>query len=230
LAFEIHCAGKTTREINRLLRDAITAGQRDILVLDPAARHNLGVALVQPVHVIFDGSVGYYGAGMIDGAHVEIRGSAGWGAAESMLSGTVIINGHAGNGVAASIRGGTVVVRGDAAARAGISMKGGMLLVGGSCSTMAGFLMQKGTIVICGDAGDGLADSMYEGVIYVGGRIASLGNDTVVADASPQELADLGQHLASFNLPRPETFRKVISGRKLWNFDRKELDLWKAAL
>jgi hypothetical protein len=25
-------------------------------------------------------------------------------------------------------------------------------------------------------------------------------------------------------------FRKVVSGRKLWNFDRRELEVWKAAL
>jgi hypothetical protein len=25
-------------------------------------------------------------------------------------------------------------------------------------------------------------------------------------------------------------FRKVVSGRKLWNFDKKDLDIWKAAL
>ena len=119
MAFSIDCHGKTTREINRLIRQAIGAGEREIRMLHPEARHNLGVALLQPVHLIFEGSVGYYCAGMIDGATIEIRGSAGWGTAESMLNGTVIIDGNAGSGVAASIRGGTVVVRGDAAARAG---------------------------------------------------------------------------------------------------------------
>ena len=131
MSFTIDCRGRTTREINRHLREAIAAGQRDIRVLESDARHNLGVALLQPVHVVFEGSVGYYCAGMSDGAHIEIRGSAGWGTAESMMNGTVVIDGNAGSGVAASIRGGTVVVRGDAAARAGVSMKGGTLLIGG---------------------------------------------------------------------------------------------------
>src|SRR5260370_785625 len=145
----------------------------------PAPRHNLGVALLQPVRVVFEGSVGYYCAGLMDGATVEVRGSAGWGTAESMLNGTVVIDGNAGSGVAASIRGGTVVVRGDAAARAGVSMKGGMLLIGGNCGYMAGFMMQKGTIVICGNSGHALADSMYEGVVFVVGAIDSLGNDAI---------------------------------------------------
>jgi glutamate synthase domain-containing protein 3 len=226
----IDCRGKTTREINRLLRDAIAAAQQDIQVLEPDARHNLAVAVLQPVRIVFEGSVGYYCAGMMDGAYIEIRGSAGWGTAESMMNGTVIIDGSAGSGVAASIRGGTVVVRGDAAARAGVSMKGGTLLIGGNCGYMAGFMMQKGRIIVCGDAGEALADSMYEGVVFVGGKITALGNDAVVEEPTAEEGAALKDLLANYNVPGPAAFQKVVSGRKLWNFDRKELDLWKAAL
>jgi glutamate synthase domain-containing protein 3 len=230
LTFIIDCQGKSTREINRELRAAITAGQRDMRVLAPDARHNLGVALLEPVRVVFEGSVGYYCAGMMDGAHVEVRGSAGWGTAESMMGGTVVIDGNAGSGVAASIRGGTVVVRGDAAARAGVSMKGGTLLIGGGCGYMAGFMMQKGRIVVCGDAGDALADSMYEGVVFVGGKIASLGNDAVVEEPTAEDRAWLHDLLTTYNVPAPAALKKIVSGRKLWNFDKKELEVWKAAL
>jgi glutamate synthase domain-containing protein 3 len=230
VTFSIDCRAKSTREINRLLRQAIAEGQVHIDICEPDARHNLGVALLRPVQVVFAGSVGYYCGGMMDGAFLEVQGSAGWGAAESMLSGTMIIAGNAGSGVAASIRGGTVVVRGDAAARAGVSMKGGTLLIGGSCGYMAGFMMQKGRIVVCGDAGEALADSMYEGVVFVGGQIASLGNDAVIEEPNAEDRAGLDELLATHRLPAPAAFRKVVSGRKLWNFDRKELTIWKAAL
>jgi glutamate synthase domain-containing protein 3 len=230
LTFSIDCRDKTTREINQLLRDAVASGQDPIQMLQPEARHNLGVALLSLVHVVFEGSVGYYCAGMMDGAHVEVRGSAGWGAAESMLNGTLIIDAHAGSGVAASIRGGTVVVRGDAAARAGVSMKGGALLIGGNCGYMAGFMMQKGRIVICGDAGDALADSMYEGVVFVGGRIEALGNDAVIEEPTDEDRAWVNELLVKYRVPAPTAFRKVVSGRKLWNFDRKEIATWKVAL
>jgi glutamate synthase domain-containing protein 3 len=230
LALPIDCRGKTTREINRQIRQAVSAGEREILVQHPEAKHNLGVALLLPVHIVFEGSVGYYCAGMADGAHVEIRGSAGWGTAESMMNGTVTIDGNAGSGVAASIRGGKVVVRGDAAARAGVSMKGGTLLIGGNCGYMAGFMMQKGKIVICGDAGDALADSMYEGVVFIGGKISSLGNDVVVGEPTVEDETWLTPLLHHYNLRGPARFKKVVSGKKLWNFDRKDLEVWKAAL
>ncbi|MGH7224462.1 MAG: glutamate synthase, partial [Gemmataceae bacterium] len=228
--FSIDCRDRSTREINRLLRQAIAEGQVHIDICEPDARHNLGVALLCPVQVVFAGSVGYYCGGMMDGGFIEVQGSAGWGAAESMLNGTMIIAANAGSGVAASIRGGTVVVRGDAAARAGVSMKGGTLLIGGNCGYMAGFMMQKGRIVICGDAGDALADSMYEGVVFVGGQIAGLGNDAVIEEPTAEDRSWVNEMLVKYRLPGPTAFRKVVSGRKLWNFDRKELNLWKAAL
>jgi len=230
VSLTIDCQDKSTRHINRLIRDAVAAGEREVHVQQPDARHNLGVALLQPVRLVFEGSVGYYCAGMMDGAQVEIRGSAGWGTAESMMGGTVIIDGNAGSGVAAAIRGGTVVVRGNAAARAGVSMKGGTLLIGGNCGYMAGFMMQKGTIVVCGNAGHALADSMYEGVVFVGGDIESLGNDAVIEKPSATERKNLQKLLQTYNITGPAAFRKVVSGRKLWNFDRKELEVWKAAL
>jgi glutamate synthase domain-containing protein 3 len=230
LTVSISCQGKSTREINREIRAAIAGGQQEIRVQEPDARHNLGVALLQPVKVIFEGSVGYYCAGMSDGAQVEVRGSAGWGAAESMMGGTVVIDGNAGSGVAASIRGGTVVVKGDAAARAGVSMKGGTLLIGGHCGYMAGFMMQKGRIIICGNADDALADSMYEGTVFVGGQIRELGNDAVITEPTAEEQTSLNELLATYKIAAPKAFKKVVSGRKLWNFDRKELAIWKVAL
>ena len=48
----------TTREINRLLREAAKAGQAEIVLEHPDARHNLGVALLDPVRVRIEGSVG----------------------------------------------------------------------------------------------------------------------------------------------------------------------------
>jgi glutamate synthase domain-containing protein 3 len=230
LTSTIDCHGLSTRDINRRLREAVAAGEPEVRLLHPDARHNLAVALLRPVRVVVEGSVGYYCAGMIDGATVEVRGSAGWGAAESMLGGTVVIDGSAGSGVAASIRGGTVVVRGDAAARAGVSMKGGTLLIGGDCGYMAGFMMQKGTLVVCGDAGEALADSMYEGVVFVGGKIRALGNDAVVGEPTAADAAALRGLLATYDIPHPPSVKKVVAGRKLWNFDRKELAIWKAAL
>lgn len=233
----VDCTGRSTREINAEIRQRIALGDTNIEVQNPSARHNLGVAILQPVSLRFNGSVGYYCAGLIDGPSCEITGSAGWGLAESMLSGHVLVHGSAGNGAAAAIRGGTVVIYGDAAARLGVSMKGGNVLVAGNCGYMAGFMAQKGTIIVCGDAGEAFADSMYETACFVGGRILELGTDAIVDQPGAQE-ADFVDAMLEQNLPaairrnRPagRHFKKVIAGRKLWNFDKREWRVWQEAL
>jgi glutamate synthase domain-containing protein 3 len=225
----VDAADRPIRDVNRDIRTALDDGAT-VTVRKPGARHNLGVALLGSGEVRFAGSVGYYCGGMSDGATIRIAGSAGWGLAEGMLSGTVIVEGNAGNSAAASIRGGTVVVHGDCAARAGVAMKGGRLLIAGDAGYMTGFMMQKGIIAISGNAGDALADSMYEGTVFVGGEIASLGNDTVVEPATDAEQAELEAAFAGHGLPKPPHFRRIVSGRKLWNFEKHELDTWRAAL
>ncbi len=233
MAVELDCAGKSIREINTAIKQAIAAGESDVLVRNPGARHNLGVALLEPATVTFDGSVGYFCGGLMDGATVQIEGSTGWGLAESMLSGTVVVHGSAGNGAAATIRGGTVVIHRHAAARAGVAMKGGLLLIGGNCGYMAGFMGQRGAIVVCGDVGEAFADSMYETVCYVGGKIEDLGNDAVIADLTNDDAAYLEASFAE-HLPdrltelqaRLKEFKKVQSGRRLWNFDKTDWEVW----
>src|SRR5579872_3148176 len=229
---EIVCGSRASREINAEIKQAIAAGEREIIVRDPGARHNLGVGILEPVRIRFAGSVGYYCAGLIDGPRVEIDESAGWGLAESMMSGEVIVRGSAGNGAAAAIRGGTVVIHGDAAARLGVSMKGGAVLVAGNCGYMAGFMGQKGRLVVCGDAGDAFADSLYETECFVGGSIQGLGTDAVVEEPSREDVAWLAATLAQY-LPgarRGSGFKKVVAGRKLWNFDKREWKVWQEAL
>jgi glutamate synthase domain-containing protein 3 len=218
---ELDAADREIRDINRDIRSALAEG-RETVVRNPGARHNLGVGLLSPGLVTC--------AGMSDGATIRIRGSAGWGVAEGMLAGLVTVEGNAGNGAAASIRGGTVVVHGDCAARAGISMKGGRLLIGGNAGYMTAFMMQKGTVVICGNAGEALADSMYEGTVFVGGSIASLGNDAVSEAPSADDDRMLDALFTAHDVPRPPALQKIVSGRKLWNFEKHELETWREAL
>jgi glutamate synthase domain-containing protein 3 len=227
---EIDCAGLETREINRRVKSALEAGEPLVVLRNPQARHNLAVGILRSGRVRIEGSVGYYGAGLCDGPEVEIHGAAGWGLAENLMSGEVVLHGSAGNSAAASMRGGRVVIHGNAAARAGIAMKGGTLVIGGSAGYMTGFMMQKGTIVICGDAGEALADSLYEGRIFVGGEIAGLGNDAVLEEPTSEDQAFLRETLAGAGLEANRSFRKVVSGRQLYHFDKREFARWRHAL
>jgi glutamate synthase domain-containing protein 3 len=228
---EVDCAGRSTRQVNEAIRAAAENGVDTINVLNPAARHNLCIALFQPATVVFHGPVGWYCAGMLDGGHVVVDGNCGWAVGENAMSGRIEVRGNAGSSTGATMRGGELFVAGDAGARAGISLKGGAIVVGGDVGYMSGFMMQRGSLVVCGDAGDGLGDSMYEGRIYVGGTIASLGADAVEAPLDDDDVAFLSEALEPHPLGAdPRSFTKVVAGRRLWNFSKKEFEVWKVAL
>lgn len=228
---EIDCAGRPTREINQQIRQAASEGAAEIVLLHSAGRHNLCVALFDPVTVRVRGDAGWYCGGMLDGGTVVVDGNAGWGVAENAMSGRVEVLGNVGTGAGATMHGGELFVAGDAGSRAAISLKGGAVVIGGNVGYMSGFMMQRGSLVVCGDAGEALGDSMYEGTIYVAGEVASLGADAVDAESGDDDLEFLRGELERHEVDRdPPSFRKIVSGRKLWNFSKKEFEVWKTAM
>jgi glutamate synthase domain-containing protein 3 len=228
----VDCQGLTTREINQKIHALIADGVREITVDNPDARHALVPGIkAEGVTISFRGPVGWYAAGMNDGLNVRVQGNCGWGVAECMMRGRVEVHGHGGSGAAASIRGGLVYVQGDTGARAGVAMKGGTLIVGGSVGYMSGFMLQAGRIIICGDAADGLGDSMYAGTIYIAGRAEALGADAVEHPLDEEDKKMLAETLTPFGIRAEQLpFRRIESGKRLWNFSTKEPELWTHAL
>ena len=220
---ELDARDLTPRKINSELRWLIyEQGVTDVTVLNPSARHSLGVAILARCRIRFEGSLGYFGCGLIDGPEITVTGRVGWSVCENMMSGVVVIEKNAGSLTGAAMRGGDLLVHGSVGARTGIDQKGGTIIVGGDAGTMTAFMMQRGRQIICGNAGHGLGDSMYDGEIYVAGEVASLGVDCVEAEfgESDQELID--RKFGIYGIPQPDRFRKFTCGRKLWNYDNLE--------
>lgn len=226
------CDGKTTREINIWLKAlARESPEAEAALLHPDSRHNLAVGLTAPLRLRVEGHVGYYCAGLCEGVDVQIQGDAGWGLAENLMRGRVQLTGSAGSAAGATMRGGTVIIGGSAGARCGVAMKGGTLIVGGDVGYMTGFMMQKGVLIIGGDAGEALGDSLYEGKIYLRGQAQALGSDAVEAALTDDDIHLLHAAFADAGMDaHPADFRKIVSGKKLYNFNTKEKELWKNAL
>lgn len=228
--WHIDCDGLSVTQINRMIQQAVDEGRQELEIVNPNSRHNLGVAIVKPIHLIYRGSVGYYAASICDQVRVDIYGNAGWAVAENLMSGEVVVHRNAATACAASLHGGTVVVKGNVGARSGIGLKGGTMIVGGDAGYMTGFMMQKGRIIICGNTGKALADSMYDGTVYVGGHIGELGNGTTVTDTPEDEYAEIRGLLARYCIDAPPSFKKVESNGQLHNFNKKEFNVWKHVL
>lgn len=210
------------RQLNQFLHRDLPEGDLNVLVENPDGAHSMAVGVDAPIHIDIRGHAGYYAAGMNQQAHVTVHGNAGPAVAENMMSGRVHVKGFASVAAGSSGQGGLLVIDGDASLRCGISMKGIDIVVGGSVGDFSAFMAQEGRLVVCGDAGDALGDSLYEAVIYVRGRIKSLGADAHEEPMGEQDHAAVRALLEAAGLSHdPVEFRRVASMRSLyhWNAD-----------
>ena len=223
---EFDLATVTLRELNRFLhQDAAGQGVTRVRVLNPDGAHSVACGLNAGIEIEVDGHVGYYLAGMNQLARVTVNGNAGPGVAENMMSGFVRVRGFASTGAGASAHGGCLVIEGDASLRCGISLKGADLVVGGSVGSFSAFMAQAGRMVICGDAGDALGDSLYEAVIYLRGKVRSLGADARIEPMGAADLAAVAELLGTAGLVyEPKEFRRIASAKSLyhWNADANQ--------
>lgn len=208
-------------EANELLRRYGVEGE-DVEVVNPDARHHIGVGLTAPIALRVRGSAGYFCAGLTDGPRVEVDGNVGWGLADNMLNGSVVVRGNAGAIAGVAIRGADVVVHGNLGSRAGQVMKAGTLCCGGSASFMAGYMMYGGRLVICGDSGEQVGQDMTGGTIYVGGKVVSLGADAALAELEPGEEDDVLAFLGRYGVPFRGQLKKITNAGRNLRYSRTE--------
>jgi methylamine---glutamate N-methyltransferase subunit B len=214
-------AQQKLRELNQYLHHDLTKnGVKQVDVLNPEGAHNIAVGVDAPVNIDIHGHGGYYTAGMNKHANITVHGNVGWGVAENMMSGTVRVKGFASESAGATGHGGTLIIEGDASLRCGISLKGLDIVVGGNVGNFSCFMAQAGTMVVCGDAGHALGDSLYEAVIYVRGKIKSLGADArieAMSDADHKKVSTLLDQ-AGFKFNSNE-FKRIASAKSLYNWN-----------
>ena len=205
----------SVREGNEQIRAAGAAGH-DIEVLNPDARHHIGVGLIHPVKVTVRGSAGYFCAGLSDKANFVVERNVGWGLGDNMYNGSVVVGGNAGAIAGVAIRGAEIVVKGNVGSRAGQVMKKGTLLCCGNANFMAGYMMYGGRIIILGDSGERLGEDMSGGEIFLGGPLNSLGSDAMLTDTEQAEIDDIRAFLDRYEIPFKGSFQKIVNaGKKL---------------
>jgi glutamate synthase domain-containing protein 3 len=219
----LNCDALGTRAVNQHLR-TLSDGEAAQL-LQPRGRHNLAVGLPSQISVTIDGNAGYFVGGLGGqrdgtGPDIVVNGFVGWSVGENLMGGTVRVRGSASQSAGSSARGGTIVIEGDASLRAGISLKGARLAIAGNAGAMSGFMAQAGVVLIGGNAGHGLGDSLYEAVIYVAGRIASLGSDAEIQEMTDEDLLAVKELVQETGLDHidPTRLTKVASARQLYHF------------
>ena len=90
-----------------------------------------------------------------------------------------------------------------------------------------GGMNKDAELTIHGHAGVGTAENMMSGVVWVKGKVASLGADCIEKEMRPEHLADLERLLkAAERKEKPSDFRRYGSARKLYNFSVDHADAY----
>ncbi len=194
----------------------------DVEIINPDARHNIGVGLVDPITVRVKGSAGYFCGGLSDGAHYEIESNVGWAVGDNIYNGSIVVGGNAGAIAGVAIRGAEIVVRGNIGSRAGQVMKAGTLCCGGNAAFMVGYMMYGGRIIILGDAAEKVGQDMSAGEIFVGGEIKNLGNDAEIVDMASGDLESINEFLDRYGMSFSGTFTKIVSAGKKLRYGNSE--------
>ena len=212
---QIDLATLPVRQANEQIRACGERGE-DVEVINPDARHHIGVGLVHEIDVHIRGSAGYFCAGLTDAARFTVDRNVGWGLGDNMYKGSVVVKGNAGAIAGVAIRGAEIVVHGNMGSRAGQVMKAGTLCCAGNANFMAGYMMYGGRIIILGDSGEHVGEDMTAGEIFVGGNVQDLGSDAMLTDMDSAEVDDIMAFLDRYQLPFEGTFKKVVNaGKKL---------------
>ena len=211
----IDLAKVSVRDANERLRAFGAAGE-NVEIINPDARHHIGVGLTDPIDVHVRGSAGYFCAGLTDSARFLVDRNVGWGLGDNMYSGSVVVRGNAGAIPGVAIRGAEIVIHGNMGSRAGQVMKAGTLCCAGNANFMAGYMMYGGRIIILGDSGERVGEDMTAGEIFIGGKVQDLGSDAQLTDIDPAEVDDIMAFLDRYELAFKGSFKKVVNaGKKL---------------
>lgn len=211
----IDLAELSVREANAQLRTLGEAGE-EVEIVNPDARHHIGVGLTAPINVNVQGSAGYFCAGLTDQARFQVSHNVGWGVGDNMYSGSVVVGGNAGAIPGVAIRGAEIVIKGNMGSRAGQVMKAGTLCCAGNANFMAGYMMYGGRIIILGDSGERVGEDMSSGEIFVAGSVQDLGSDAMLTDVDSKELQSVYEFLDRYGIKAPKGFSKIVNaGKKL---------------
>jgi len=212
-AGKIDASGVYYRELNAILREAVTNGTRRIELRNVHGQRYIGTDLNQPVEIEIFGTPGNDLGAFMNGPKIIVHGNAQDGCGNTMNEGEIIIHGHAGDIIGLSARGGRIFVREDVGYRAGIHMKEyqgrkPVLVIGGTAQDFLGEYMAGGVLILLGlNLGEGerhranfIGTGMHGGVIYLRGNVEDyqLGKEVGVAQLEDADYQTLRQYIGEF--------------------------------
>lgn len=209
--FDIEAKGIYYRELNRMIREAVANGEKEIRVRNVNGQYYIGDGLSGKSTITIEGVPGNDLAAFMNGPTLVIKSNAQDNISNTMNSGKVVIHGNAGDVLGYGMRGGKLHILGDVGYRIGIHMKGTKkqsptIIVGGTAGDFFGEYLAGGVLVLLGLKGDGqlvgdyLGTGMHGGVIYIRGEVdkKACGAEVGVFDADEEDIKVLRNELKGY--------------------------------
>jgi len=205
----IDCKELSLREANSRIRDAVSRGEKVVLV---NASHLYGlVSGLKAGEIMVKGETNDYLGMLNHGAKILVEGDAGSFVGDNSWDGEIWVKGSAGDGLGMYAYGGKFITSGNAGNTIGQMNKGGTIVIGGNVGDNVGLFMVGGQIVICGNAGKNLGHMMIRGAIYIGGNVETLGANTKYEALNEEDKAFLQKSLTAYNMKVDVTkFKKLV--------------------
>jgi glutamate synthase domain-containing protein 3 len=203
------------RELNRLLREAVSGSARRLELHNVFGQRYIGTNLAGRARIDIYGTPGNDLGAFMDGPTIVVHGNAQDGCGNTMNEGKIVVEGRAGDITGLAARGGKIFIRDDVGYRAGIHMKQydgkrPLLVIGGTAQDFLGEYMAGGVIVVLGltlhpgerHKANLVGTGMHGGVIYVRG---------------PLDRRQLGEGV---QVGRPEGKERLLLARLVGEFAR----------
>ena len=180
----IDARGIYYRDLNRMVKEAAAAGERDFVLDNVNGQRYIGTGIDEALNIEVNGVPGNDLAAFMNGPRIRVMANAQDGIGNTMNAGSIVVHGMAGDVLGYAMRGGKIFIRGDVGYRVGIHMKEyrkqvPVLIAGGCADDFFGEYMAGGILVLLGLdrpegkplSGDYLGTGMHGGVIYVRGEV-----------------------------------------------------------
>ncbi len=200
---EIEARGIHYRDLNEMVRRAVSQGAREVRLKGVNGQYYIGAGLSGQVEIYIDGVPGNDLGAFMDGPTIIVNGNAQDTVGNTMNSGKIVVHGHAGDVLGYGMRGGRLFIKEDVGYRVGIHMKGydsdrPAIVVGGRAGDFFGEYMAGGILVLLGLnrrdterplTGDYLGTGMHGGTIYVRGEVdgKQCGREVGVSAIDPRQ-------------------------------------------
>lgn len=219
----IDAKGIYYRELNSKVREAVSKGEKEILLKNVNGQYYIGAGLRGETTITIDGVPGNDLAAFMDGPTLIIKNNAQDNIGNTMNSGKVIIYGNAGDVLGYGMRGGKLHIRGDVGYRVGIHMKGykkqnPVIIAGGKAGDFFGEYMAGGVLILLnldnkhvpegfnrGDdnrpmVGDYLGTGMHGGTIFIRGEVDKklCGAEVGITDLQEEDTKLLKEYLEDY--------------------------------